>query len=440
MGRYLKQKMADTLLCAVVTASLVPVICSGFVLTDPWSQSMAMIIVCSIVLQALFALLARRRVTIWLGVCMGAVIAIAVFAYMRVTNPLSDETSNSTFIFALIQIITPLLVFLLSRSRLGLVTLFLIGNLICAGCHFLQYPAPAWCLYIFLAAVVILFFHRVCTVSAEKAELGSISPQKYLRQIIVFCVGGLALALGIYYCIVAPLNPPTQELKLITELRSMELMQVLGISSTEVILDPNMTADVPPEETEQSNQRGEEESDALDGQDETRPGEMPDFSEELQETISSALQQAASAIRYDSASFSWLGLLLLIPVAVIAAYVLRFVLKERWRKQVQTLPREDAVVNYYRFFLSRLGRMGLKKQPDHTLREFTQHIKAQLEPFESNNIHFVQLTDTYEKVLYGRHRVSEEEYDRFERFYDTFHRAMRREIGTLKYYLKAFMY
>lgn len=440
MGRYLKQKMADLLLCSAVSVSLVPVICSGFVLTDPWSQSLAVVIVYSILLQLIFTLLARRRVTIWLGVGAGAVLAVAVVAYLRITNPLSDETANSAFLFALIQIIAPLLVFLLSRSRLGVIALFLMGNLICAGCHFLQYPAPTWCLFLFLAGVAVLFVYRVYTVSAAKMELGRVNTPKYLRQTLLLCVGSLAAAVGIYAAVIVPLNPPTQELKLITQLRSMELLQVLGISSTEVILDPNMTADVPPEETEMSSESGEEKSDALDGQGETQPGEMPDLGEELQETISSVLQQAASAIRYDSASFSRLWLLLLIPVAVIAAYALRFVLKRRWRARIQALPREDAVVNYYCFFLSRLGRMGLKKQPDHTLREFVQHAKTQLEPFESDNVPFAYLTNVYEKVLYGHHRVSEEEYDHFERFYDTFHHALRREVGTLNYYLKAFLY
>lgn len=439
MRLYMKQNMVDTLLCVVLTVSLVPVICSGFVLTDPWSGSMAVIAVCSIVLQLLFVLLARRRVTIWLGVAAGVVIAAALFGYMRMTNPLTDEMANSTFIFVLIQVITALLVFLLSRSRPGVAVLFLIGTLICAGCHFLQYPAPAWCLYSFLAAVAVLFLHRVCAVSLAKAELGSIPAFRRLGQTVLLCAGGMALALSICLGILVPLKLPTQELKLVTQLRSMELMQVLGISSTEVILDSNLASDAPPEETEMSSESGDEDSEAPEEYDEAQSGETPNI-ETIRENITSAFQQAASAIRYDRGTVSRLWLLLLIPAAVIGAYVLRCVQKKRWRKRVQTLPREDAVVNYYRFFLSRLGRVGLKKRPEHTLREFSSCFKTQLEPFEENGVRFAQLTEIYEKILYGHHRVSQEDYDRFERFYDTFHPALRREIGTLKYYLCAFRY
>lgn len=436
MGYDRKQRMADALLCWAVSVSLIPVLCSGFVLTDPYSQSLAVVLVCTLLLQALFALLAGRRAAIWLGIGAGAALAVVCFVYMRVNAPLMDDAANSACIFVMIQLLTPLLVFLLSRSRAGTAVLFLLGDLICAGSHFLQFPAPDWCLFVFLPVTAALFLYRVCTVAAAGAEVGRKDTFRYLRQALILCAAALAVAVGLFVGVIAPLDPPTRELKLISELRSMDLLQVLGVSGTEVILDPALTADTPPDEEELED---EDEPDAQDeqGSAQTEDEQEPD---ELRAAISSALEQAADAIRYDETVRSRLWLLLLLPAAVAAAYVLRLCRKRRWRRRVRAMSGESAVVNYYQFFLSRLGRAGLKKQPAQTLREFAGQIAAQTEPFDACGVSFRELTGIYEKVLYGGLSVSGEELSKFERFYDAFHRALRREEGTLKYYLKAFCY
>lgn len=431
MGRYLKQKLADLLLCSAVSVSLIPVICSGFVLTDPWSQSMVVILIASLLLQLVFTLLSRRRAAIRLGIAAGAVLAAAVFAWMRAENPLAGG-GDSTFIFLLIQLLTPLLVFLLARSRAGCAVLFAAGVWICGLFRFLQYPEPDWCLFLFLGGAAALFFLRVYTVCAERAELGRVRAGGYAVQTVVICAAALAAAVGIYAGVIAPLDPATRELKLISELRSMELMQVLGISGTEIILDPDLTADVPPEETETEQEDRPEEPEL--------PEKEPEPSQSLMQSVSDALTQTADAIRYDETVRSRLWLLLLIPAAVIAAYVLRWLDRRRWRRRVRALSGESAVVNYYHFFLSRFRRMGLTRGSGQTLREYALSHAAQMEPFDECGVSFQRLTGVYEAVVYGRHPVDEEELRDFERFYDGFYPALRRELGTLKYCAKAFRY
>ena len=440
MKRYWKQALPDALLCTALTVSLVPAVCSGFVLCDPFSASTAFIALCSLAVQLLFALLARRKAAVRLGIGLGAAIAVGIFVCLRLRGPLAGETAESAFLFALIELITALLVFLLGRSRPGIAALFLAGSWLCAGCRFLQFPASGWCLYLFLAAAAALYLLRVCTVCAARAELGGEALAGRILQPLLLAAAALAAAAGLYFGVIAPLHPPTRELKLITELRSMELLQVLGVATTETVLDPELSSDAPPEETEQTDKRGDTPSDAPDGLDDTLPDAQPDPGETLAETISSALQEAAEAIRYDETLRSRLWLLLLLPAALAAAYVLRLALHRRWRRRVRALPREDAVWNYYRFFLSRLARAGLKRPPERTLREYAADCRTRLEPFETCGVTFAELTAVCERVLYGSGSVSEEEYARFERFYDGLSPALRRELGPVKYYLRAFRF
>lgn len=440
MKRYWILALPDALLCAALTASAVPAVCSGFVLRDPFSASAVFIALCSLALQLLFALLARRKTAVRLGIGLGAALAVGIFVYLRLHGPLAGETAESAFLFALIELIAALLVFLLGRSRAGIAALFLAGSWLCAGCRFLQFPAPAWCISVFLAAAAALFLLRVCEVGAARSELGGEVRAGHILQPLLLAAAALAAAVGLYFGVIAPLHPPARDLKLITELRSMELLQVLGVATTETMLDPEQSSDAPPEETERSDKRGDDPSDAPDGQDDTLPDTQPEPGETLAETISSALREAAEAVRYDGALRSRLWLLLLLPAALAAAYALRFAHRRRWRRRIRALPREEAVRRYYGFFLSRLARAGLKRPPERTLREYAADCRVRLEPFEACGVPFAELTAVYERVVYGGGSAGEEELVRFERFFDGFYPALRRELGAVRYYLRAFRF
>ena len=364
-------------------------------------------------------------------------LAVIGLVYINVSHPFTDETSNSAFIFALVLVVTALLVWLLTRSRPGTVVLFLIGTILCAGAHFLQFPIPVWCLFLFLLAISASFLFRVYNVSLQKADIVSGSTAAYLRQTGIVAVAVLLLAGGVFFGVVRPLNPPTQELKLITVLKSMQQLDRLGVSRTEIVLDPNLSSTEEPEDEEKGNEENEEESDSPQGENEIP---QQSLTETMRENFTSAVQQTWAAARYDQHNFQWLWLLLLIPVAIAAAYIGRFERRKRWRKRVQALPRESAVVNYYRYFLKRLNRLGLKRSAHATLREYAALNEVQLQPFEGENCRFADLTAIYESVLYGRHRVTDQEYAAYEAFFDRFYLGLKKELGPVRYWLKAFRY
>jgi hypothetical protein len=379
MGRYLKNHIPDLLLCACMTLALARAVCSGF----------------------------------------------------------APEELHGGLVAA-VAIITAILVWLLTRSRPGTAALFLLGSLLCAGAHFLQFPIPLWCLLLFEGAVCAQFLLRVCAVAVERSELVGLKRGAYLGQTALVTALALVLAGGIFFGVVRPLDPPTQELKLVTLLKSMEPLETLGVSSTRVVLDPALSSTAEPEEQETGDQADrQEEADSPQGE-----SDLPDQSltQSVRENLTSTVQQAWSAVRYDGHAFQWLWLLLLIPLAVAGAYLWRYQRRRRWRRQVQALSREDAVLNYYRFFLKRLGRLGLKRPPNATLREYAAHNAVQLQPFEGEGSTFAHLTGVYEGVLYGRRQVTDREYAAYEAFFEGFYPALRRELGPVGYWLRAFRF
>lgn len=437
MRQHLKNSIADLVLCTCMTLALMQAVCSGFVLTDALSGSVIAAFLFSAALTFVLVLLSYSRVATWAGVAAAVLLAVAGLAYINAFDPFADETANSTFIFVLVQIVTGVLVWLLARTRPGTVVLFLTGTILCAGAYFLQFPIPMWSLFLFLLAVAATFLYRVYTVSVQKADIVSGGAGVYFRQTALVAVVAVLLAGGVFFGVVRPLDPPTQDLKLITVLKSMRQLERLGIASTRIVLDPELSSMEEPEDEETGNEENEEESDSPEGENDVPQQSLTDT---VRENFTATVQQTWAAVRYDRHNFQWLWLLLLIPAAVAAAYIWRFERRKRWRRRVQALSRENAVVNYYRYFLKRLGRLGLKRPANATLREYAGAHEVQLQPFEGEDCRFADLTDTYESVLYGRHKVTDQEYAAYEAFFDRFYRGLKKELGPVRYWLKAFRY
>lgn len=450
MIKYLKSRMPDWLLCTLMSASLSSAVCSGFEMSSPGKDSVGALLVSAAAVAFVMTVLAYRRVLTGLGIAAGAVAAAASVAYLKTVHPLADEEAHAGFIFVLICIIAGIMVFLLSRSRFGTIVLFIAGNLIGAGAHFLQFENPLWSFLLFTASVLIMFFYRVYMISLINADMGRVRIGKYMTQTAAVCLAAALLASGIFAGAIMPLNPPVQDLKLIRILKQMDMLEVLGIYNVRTVLNPFKDSSKTPDQSDFSNQKGDEESDSLDGQDEEK-----DQNETDDTFTDSSLQIKADAIKY---SFKEYHLGWLIPIAVIivlaaavAAVVSR---RKRWRRAVQSLSSEELVLNYYAYFMHCMAVAGLKKPEQHTLHEFVDSAAHELEVFEggaggagavhkasdndntaSNHVTFGQLSAIYERVLYGGINVSDEERGMFESFYDSLAVGLKKRMGAFKYLL-----
>ncbi len=430
MRDLIRWKGAEWLLCTCVAAAMTDAVCAGFLLENgPGTQPLFMILLAGVCTAGLLWI-SLNRTRIRAGLAGGIAAFLGVVVYMNVTHPLTDETGNGTFIFFLTGIVVTVLCFLLSRTRTGTIALFMIGLLVQAGSHFLQFPAAAWSFLLFLAAMALLYLYRVYFQSLQQAELGNVGLEQYLIQSVAVCLAAVLLAGGVFAAVIRPLSPPTQELKLIRVFEQMEIFKVLGISTTLSVLDPSLGSEEDPNSVEDAENPGEQESDSIEEQNQT------DESDSLKNKI----KDQFTSIRYDwiLSGFKWM--ILLLPLLIAAAYGLRVRMHRNWLHKVQSLSREDAVLNYYQFFYKRIQKAGLKKTESSTLREYAADMEHALQSFDHENAVFRKLTDIYEKVLYGHTGVTEEELGLFEKYYDGFFNRIRHEVGNVKYYLTAFRY
>lgn len=322
----------------------------------------------------------------------------------------------------------------LSWTRVGTAFLFLLGSILCAGANFLQFPIPLWSLLLFAASTLCMYFWRGILRSENQAAAGGVSTGSACLSVAMLSLLSLAVAAGLYLVVVRPLAPPTRELKLVTQLRSMTLLQVLGVSRTEIILDadPEHREEEPPEEQKKGELPGETESDAIDDRQEREENTEPP---EEGETDSG--REEAESLRYDLPPSRTLWPLLLIPLLIAALLALRAYRRKRWRRLVAALPPEEAVVNYYSRMLSLLSRVGLRRAERQTLREFAGMYRDGLAVcFPESD--FRQLTEIYERAFYAMGGVSPREKALVEEAYSRLPAALRRELGPLRYALTAF--
>ena len=437
MRQYIKQRFGDWLLCLVIAASMTEAICSGFVLEEGAYCSAVMIFALSVAVQGLFQLISYRRRFVVIGITAGVLIAAAAVIIIKTTQPVPNEAASSRLIFTLIFSAASLLVFLLTRTRTGTVALFLLGTIICAGAYFLQFPIMLWSFLLFEIAVFALFFFRMYTASLLKTDIGKVRTGAYMLQMGVVCIAAFAIAGGIYIGVVSPMDPPTRELKLITRLQSMMLLEVLGVSDTKVIFDSELASQQTPDTTEFTSDTGDEQNESIGDafpqiESQTDGKDLPDYLSDV--------QQVLDTVNYGFLRTKYMWLLLLIPFTIVVSYSLRLFFRKRWHRQIQSLPREDAAANYYSFFLKCFKRLGMQRQSWHTLQEYVENNELQMQVFSADDVSFASLTNTYEKVFYGGGSISVNEYKQFVAFYNSFYNNLRRELGSLKYCLRIFQF
>jgi hypothetical protein len=419
----------EFLLALGCSVGLTAAIASGFELEDVWSGRGAVILLLSALVLALCDLAAYRRWLTGVAIALGLGGGVSVVVYCQSHHPLTEESANSTFLYLLITLLTALLTYLFSRSRLGSVALFLGSILLTAGASFLQFPVPLWSVILSPAAALGLYLCRSGRLGSGKAQVGMFSPRKSWVQSLALCLISLALAGGIYGGIIRPLNPPTQELKLVTVLRSMESLRVLGVSSTRTVLEEDLTSTASPEEQLSTNQQEENQQ-----EDTPTPTPTPENGQLEDDT-----QTGLTAVSYETNELDlrWL-LLLLIPLGILAVCLLALWRRKHWQRKVEAMEPEQAVLAYYQHLLKKLARMGIRRPEGQTLRRFAQEQEEKIAPFRVGHHTFLWLTQQYEAVFYGGITPSPETLRGFRLVDQQLYPNLRKELGPVAYYLKGF--
>jgi len=431
MRHYIRSRLGEFIACTAVCCGICFPVYAGFVLTDPFSNTAPLGVLILAVITALLYLCAYSRMTAVMGICSGIALAAAAVIFIQLADPLGAEEENSVFIFFLVSVIISVAVFLLSRSRAGIIVIAVLGNLITAGSCFLAFPVRLWSYLVFMAGLGVLFFMRVYAKGAGDVLAGHIRFGRYFLQSVLTVLVALGIAAGLFFAVIRPLDLPVKDLQLISMLRNMDILEVFGIAEEREIFDPELAGGQIVVDTDYGNDEGEDDS----------PEEDTDSNEDHQSAVTKWIQGGIRNLRgitYRLRGRSFWWLLGIIPVAVAAVFAVRALRKELWHRKVQALSHEDAVLNYYSFVNRRLKIAGYGKPVNYTVDEYARTMEHTMEPFADGDSTYSLLSRLYSRIYYGNGKITDEEYTLAESFYGRFHKCLKKEMGTGKYLLNIF--
>lgn len=442
MKHFVKVRIWDLLLCILCQVGLIFTIFAGFILDDAVCNNVLLVILILAVLDVIFFAFSYNRISMFVGIGLG-ILAIAFYIYRAAaTGIFADEAAHSLGISLFLIFVTALAVYLLGRSLPGIVVLFLLGNFIIAGAHFLQYEVQLWTFLVFEIAVCLFFLYRNYCKTIMQVHAGQVKIPTFIVQSVILCLIAFVLGCGVYKAVIKPLQPPTRDLKLITVLEDMDMLKVFGVSSVREMLDPDKLNSDEIQQILYSNQLNESGETEYDAEPETEeatqaPAEDP-VSAGLNNVMKRTGELLAQFVYNIFHNYGWIWIVCVVAAAVAAVFAVRNGRRKKWRGSVDALSRENQVVNYYQYFLSRLGKLGYKKPPQHTLYEYAESVSHEMEAFICEDITFEKLTRVYVDTYYGGHSVSEEQASWFRKFYEAFSKNTRKELGFFKYCLKYF--
>ena len=196
--RYLRGQIWEILTCTAASAGLALNLYAGFYLPESLTAAWPLTVLIALAVTVLLTLAAYSRRTTLAGLVIAAAAVIAVVLWARSGGILeTDVLSTHPLLFAALAVLAPVLVFLLGRTRPGLVILFLGGSVLCAAFCFLQYPVSLPGCLAFVGGTALLYLQRVYSVSLMGAGSGAVKIGACFAQSVLAAVLALALAAGI---------------------------------------------------------------------------------------------------------------------------------------------------------------------------------------------------------------------------------------------------
>ena len=426
MRQYVRLHAWDFILTVLIAIGMHLNTFSAFMIRESYMTNYLLVaVVTTLVMAVMFVIGYNKRNTI-IGGAGWAVFLIGWIIYLRANDLINlkegaDETIPA---FWSIVIFGSALIYLLTRSRKILFGAAPIGLLFCAAFKFLEYPVSVPGLFILIIAIILEILYLVYKDSLLSADYGNYTIRHFLEQSIAIVTVVVMLSTGVFYGIVKPLDPPTRDLKLITKLLSFDILELLGVASTQEVKDPNQ-GDEDQDEEEPPEEKEEEKDDEENEQDED------ENKQESDEKIS------AQTMSYNEKDYTVYWVTALIILLLATPFVIKYVLRTRRRRRLNGLDANNQAAFVYDFFLDRLKKLGVGKADSQTILEYAEQQEAVLENFTAEDgTTFEEMTELYNYHLYSKLPVRPEDAKKFMAMYDSFYKNAKAFTGTWRYIRK----
>ena len=442
MMRFLKNSVWDILLCTVLIFAAATTVYSGFYVPVDQIRQYAVTAGVAFALVLLLTIASYNKMSIVIGIIafvlgFAGLIAAAVVSG---SNLFADSEDNP-FMRYLIIAVCAVIIFLLTRFRVGAVLLFPAGVIALCMTEFMYESRHLACLFLFLTASCMMVIYRnymhnvLHSRTIKSAQFSAV----FFALILSLLVAGAGS--GIYYGIVTALNPQARELKLITKHLSLDVMERIGVTDIEVIEDPDLLTEEKDEMDETTQQEAEEEDEDLNGSTSEAEGDEGDSGSAM-DRLNKILTGPFAAIRYDWGVPLWVIYTVLVILVIAAAITTKLLLRRRrYRKMLKQSP-EERVKAMYLFYLKKFRQLKVRAIVGETPMEYAARNEKRLACFTAQGaqtVDFTELTRILVRTEYGGITPTLADTTQFETFYRRFYRNCREYLGRVQYIFKFFI-
>lgn len=425
MKQYVRLHAWDFILTICIAIGMHLNTFSAFMIRESYMTNYALVAIVTTLVMAVMYVIGYNKQTSLIG---GAAIGVALIVWVIILrargylDDLSAEGTDETIpAFWTIVLFGTALIYVLTRSRKVLFFAAPIGLLFCAAFKFLEYPVSVPGLFLLVAAVILELLYLVYKDSLLTASYGNYNIRHFLMQSIAVLLVVMMLSTGVFYGVVKPIDPPTRDLKLITKLMSFDIMELLGVASTQELREPD--DEDKDDKDDQKEQEEEEEKEEEEKEDEQN--------RESEEDIS------ANTITYDERDYTvyWVTALILLLMAL--PFIVKYTLRARRRRRLNGLDPNNQAAFVYDFFLKRFKKLGFGKPESATILEYAEQQEDFLLNFRSKEgTTFEELSEIYNRHLYSGADVTPAEISKFMSVYNSFYKNAKEFLGNWKYIRK----
>lgn len=450
---YLKSIALEFVLVLLCSVAFSMVGFNGFFIEDSLHNVPLTTVLSAVLLVVLYVTVLRRERLVMGIVCYVALIAVLVAAGIFTSTGEQAafvDAEGSHLYYVLVVAASVTLCFLLSRTLGGCVAWLVLSVFLCSVVQaFYTANEVLFSLLVLCGslALVICKNFRLGLLKADSARKVSFASNAVCTVAPVLAAGGIAVALWVL--IIAPLNPGTLQIKLVTDYRSLPIEYVKGTADIDPITNTDMTTNQLVDGARYTT------DDLLTGDSDTEVDATSMSAQQLNGAhggggatgSKDALDDSSLDKKYDAMSYSmtfpYVIILILIALAIVAAIVVFFLLRRKRRETklislLEQTPREQ-VIGIYHFLMVRLARLGFKVPDGLTLPEYARNQARRMDALTADTkVPFEDITATYVSVVYGNREPTEDEIVPFVAYYQGFWKAARSYLGNFKYFFKSF--
>lgn len=460
-GTYMSKRIWELLLTFISALSMSMVGFNAFFLRD-MPELTQLVIAAPVVAALLVALFtaAWDRKHLPLGIGLSVVLCFGVLAVAMSLStgedPWADAEGNYLY-FAAVIIACSVACFCLTRTIAGGFTWVAVCTVLCAVVQGMYQMGE----YLFSFAACAAALTMVAYRSASRGTLdvdvstGSSSFRRFANSLLPVA-SALAAAVIVWFAVIAPLNPGTCDIKLITEYRRLPIVMLKG--TADVI--PQINKDLTTTQLQDGENYTTDDLKIDKKSDVTVPARSKSIAAQQlsqsqgqssaggasgsHEKATNNLQEPEQTPQSYSSQFPWI---IIFIIAALLLAVALFLFLRWWRKRRQERLRrllagtpKEQLSKTYLWLQGRMARLGFKVPPGQTLAEWARGNARSMDVFtEETGVSFETLTGAYvECCAYGTREPMEDEIVQASAFYMGFWKGARSYLGRVRYFFKSF--